>query len=104
MADIYNQAKGLMEQILAPEEITAIAAYVEDPVQWWIDAIVNKAHSRMKATISEHTNLNPAKLDITTMRQEVGKLKLESAKDRNAREMAEIEAKIKAATDPTGRT
>ena len=104
MADIYNQAKGLMEQILSPEEITAIAAYVEDPVQWWIDAIVNKAQSRMKATIIEHTNLNPAKLDAVTMRQEIGKLTLETAKDRNAREMAEIEAKIKAATDPTGRT
>ena len=104
MADIYNQAKGLMEQILSPEEITAIAAYVEDPVQWWIDAIVNKAQSRMKATIIEHTNLNPAKLDAVTMRQEIGKLTLETAKDRNARELAEIEAKIKAATDPTGRT
>ena len=101
---IYEEAKALMEKILPVEEITAIAAYVEDPVQWWIDAIVNKAHSRMKATISEQTNLTPAKLDITTMRQEVGKLKLESAKDRNAREMLEIEAKIKAATDPTGRT
>ena len=101
---IYDEAKALMEKILPVEEITAIAAYVEDPVQWWIDAIVNKAHSRMKATISEHTNLNPAKLDITTMRQEVGKLKLESAKDRNARELAEFEAAIKVATTPTGRT
>ena len=104
MADIYKQTKSLMEQILSPEEITAIAAYVEDPVQWWIDAIVNKAHSRMKATISEHTNYNPSKLDAATMIQEIGKLKLESAKDRNARELAEMEAKIKAATAPTGRT
>ena len=104
MADIYKQAKGLIEQILSTEETTAFAAYVEDPVQWWIDALVNKSHSRMKATIAEHTNLNPAKLDIATMRQEIGKLTLETAKDRNAREKAEFEAKIKAATATTGRT
>lgn len=104
MADIYKQAKDLMEQILSSEEIMAIAVYVDDPVQWWIDAIINKANSRMKATISEHTNLNPAKLDVATMRQEIGKLTLETAKARNAREQAEIEAKIKAATTPTGRT
>lgn len=104
MADIYKQTKSLMEQILSPEEITAIAAYVEDPVQWWIDALVNKAHSRMKATIAEHTNYNPAKLDTVTMRQEIGKLKLESAKDRNAREQAEMEAKISKPIAPTGRT
>ena len=94
---IYDEAKALMEKILPAEEITAIAAYVDDPVQWWIDALKNKAASRMKATITEHTNLNPGKLDIATMRQEIGKLTLESAKARNAREKAEIEAKIKTA-------
>ena len=97
MANIYNQVKALMDQILTPEEITAFAVYVDDPVQWWIDALKNKAASRIKATIAEHTNLNPGKLDIATMRQEIGKLTLESAKARNAREMAEIEAKIKTA-------
>lgn len=101
---IYDEAKALMEKILPAEEIIAIAAYVDDPVQWWIDAIVNKAASRMKAIVTEHTNLNPGKLDIATMRQEIGKLTLESAKARNARELAEFEAAIKVATTPTGRT
>lgn len=101
---IYDEAKVLMEKILHAEEIAAIAAYVDDPVQWWIDALKNKAASRMKATIAEHTNLNPGKLDAATMRQEIGKLTLESAKARNAREKAEFEAAIKAATTPTGRT
>ena len=91
---IYDEAKALMEKILPAQEITAIAAYVEDPVQWWSDALKNKAASRMKATIAEHTNLNPGKLDAATMRQEIGKLTLESAKARNAREMAELDAII----------
>ena len=94
---IYDEAKVLMEKILPAEEITAVAAYVDDPVQWWLNALVNKAHSRMKAAIAEHTNYNPSKLDAATMRQEIGKLTLESAKARNARERAEIEAKIKTA-------
>ena len=97
---IYDEAKTLMDQILTSEEITAFAVHVEDPVQWWIDALKNKAVSRMKSTIAEHTNLNPSKLDTATMRQEIGKLTLESAKARNAREKAEFEAAIKAATTP----
>ena len=101
---VYDEAKALMEKILPAEEITAIAAYVEDPVQWWIDSIVNKAGSRMKAIVVEHTNKNASKLLRDEMRQEIGKLTLETAKSRNAREKAEFEAAIKAATTPTGRT
>ena len=89
---IYDEAKVLIEKILPADEITAIAAYVDDPVQWWIDAIVNKAGSRMKAIVTEHTNKNASKLLRDEMRQEIGKLTLETAKSRKAREYAEMEA------------
>lgn len=101
---IYDEAKALMEKILPAEEVTAIAAYVDDPVQWWIDSIVNKAGSRMKAIVTEHTNLNASKLLRNEMRQEIGKLTLETAKARKAREYAEMEAKFNKPKTPTSRT
>jgi hypothetical protein len=94
----YNKAKSLMEEILTVEEIKAIAAYVEDPVQWWLNALQNKAECRMKAALIEHSEFNPVKLTHERKRQEVGKLKLESAKDRNAREQAKMKAKLKEKT------
>ena len=101
---IYDEAKALMEKILHAEEITAIAAYVEDPVQWWIDAIVNKAGSRMKAIVTEHTNLNASKLSRESMQEIIKDMDLETAKSRKAREMAEMEAQFNKPTAPIGRT
>lgn len=100
----HELAEQLINELCEPEDIKAVETYVEDLAQWVIDAIKGKVASRMKATITEHTNYNPAKLDIATMRQEIGKLTLESAKDRNAREQAEMEARVNKPTTPAGRT
>ena len=61
----------------------------------------------IKILADERTNaliIMASKGDMATLHEIIKDMDLETAKSRNAREMAEIEAKIKAATDPKYRT
>lgn len=98
----YKIAEQLINEICEPEDVVAVEAYVEDFALWVINAIQGKVASRRKAVINEHTNYNASKLELSEARTQIRKLTLESAKARNAREQAEIEAKFKANVSKKG--
>lgn len=95
----YKIAEQLINEICEPEDVVAVEAYVEDFALWVINAIQGKVASRRKAVINEHTNYNASKLELSEARAQIRKLAIESAKARNAREMAEMEARTKESGD-----
>lgn len=91
--------------ILSDEEFKAIEAVkIEGADAWLTHAAKDLARRCMDRVIESNTTYRAKALNEAEKQAIIKPMELESAKDRKAREMAEIEAKIKAATDPKNRT
>lgn len=91
--------------ILSDEEFKAIESRKIEGAEAWIKhAAAELTRKCMDRVIEENTTHRAKALSHEEKAAIIKPMKLESAKDRNARELAEMEAKIKAARTPTGRT
>lgn len=87
------------------EEYKAMEAeIVEGPETWTIHAGKNRARQAMDSIIERETTHRAKALDLAEKEAIIRPIELESAKARNDRKLAEMEAKFNKPIAPTGRT